>query len=151
MNSGTISLALWAGDHHGNRGCVLMNCILGDWLKGSPPPHLSVWIAAVPATWQGPLQKGSGLRRGDGSSLCRSCPAPCGVVHNSSQCCRDKMYSHMIPQPHYGPGVSLPPQTNTFHLKHTHTHTHTHNSSGLSAICFANLSNMWRLPFPLEA
>ena len=116
-------------------------------LAQGSPSLLSVWIAAVPAAWQGPLQKGPGLRRGDGSSLCRSRPAPCGVVHNSSQCCRDKIYSHMILQPHYRPGVSLPPQTNTFHLKHKHAH----NSSGLSAVCFANLSKMWRLHFPLEA
>lgn len=90
------------------------------------PAYLSVWIATVPAAWQGPLQGGPRLGRGDGSSLCSSHPGPCGVVCNSSQHRRDKEYPKRSHSLIVGHGISLPQQTNkqtTLPLKHTHTHT----------------------------
>lgn len=147
MNLGTISQALWAGNLHGNRGCVLMNCVLGDWLTGPPPTPLYGLLLSL---LLGRDSRGPGLGRGDGNSLCSSHPGPCGVVHYSCQCCGDKRYSEMIPQPHCWSGGFLPPQRKNTHTPSSkiHTQTHTHNSSGLSAVCFPNLSKMWKLQSP---
>lgn len=59
MNSGTISQALWAWGLHGNKGCILMNCILGDWLGGMPLPPLDVDCCCCPCCL------GSAPSRGD--------------------------------------------------------------------------------------